>query len=302
MRTVPCALAFALLVVGACAPPASTPSAAQPQGSTPPQAAAPVGQGRTLIIAARGEPASLGTRGLRSSFSAPIKLFNATLDYLDEKENAFPYLAEALPQVNTDTWKINPDGTMETTYHLRPNLTWHDGQPLTADDFVYAYQFFSTPELGLSSTQPTASMAGISAPDPRTVVISWKQLYADAAAMDVNFQPLPRHILEPAFQGVDAATIINHPFWTVNYVGLGPFKIDHWEPGAYIDGSAFDGHALGRPKIDRIRVQFIADSNAAVAGMLSGEIHFISDYILWWEDGRTIEQEWPARGTPGTVL
>src|SRR5262249_20106643 len=121
------------------------------------------GEGRTLIIAGRGEPISMGTRGLRSSFAAPLKLFNATLDYIDEKENSFPYLVEALPRVNTDSWKINADGTMETTQRLRPNLTWHDGHPLTADDFVYGYQLFSNPAMGLSGTQPTASMERISA-------------------------------------------------------------------------------------------------------------------------------------------
>ena len=40
--------------------------------------------------------------------------------------------AESLPQLNTDTWRVGSDGRMETTYRLRPNLTWHDGAPLTA--------------------------------------------------------------------------------------------------------------------------------------------------------------------------
>src|SRR5438552_1529044 len=131
MKRLPLALVLVLAVVGGCSPTATAPSTQR--SAQAPETAAPVGQGRTLIIAGRGEPISLGTRGLRSSFAAPLKLFNATLDYIDEKENSFPYLAEALPQVNTDSWKINPDGTMETTHHLRPNLTWHDGQPLTAD-------------------------------------------------------------------------------------------------------------------------------------------------------------------------
>jgi ABC-type transport system substrate-binding protein len=56
----------------------------------------------------------------------------AALSYWDERGEAAPLLAEGLPKLNTDTWRINPNGSMETTFRLRPNLTWHDGTPLTA--------------------------------------------------------------------------------------------------------------------------------------------------------------------------
>ena len=46
---------------------------------------------------------------------------------------------------------------------------------------------------------------------------------------------------------------MNLSFWTVDFVGAGPYKVDRWEPGSYIESVAFDGHALGRPKIDRLR-------------------------------------------------
>jgi ABC-type transport system substrate-binding protein len=66
----------------------------------------------------------------------------------DDRESPTPYLAEALPTANTDTWRILPDGRMETIYRLRPSLTWHDGAPLTAADFVFAWRVYATPELG----------------------------------------------------------------------------------------------------------------------------------------------------------
>ena len=79
------------------------------------------------------------SKALNNSTSAVQKrLFNASLSLMDSKGTIRPYLAEALPQLNTDTWKVLPDGRMETTYRLRSNLTWHDGQPLAADDFVFA--------------------------------------------------------------------------------------------------------------------------------------------------------------------
>jgi len=224
------------------------------------------------------------------------------LDYLDENEVPQPYLEEALPQLNTDTWHVFPDGEMETVHHLRPNLTWHDGTPLTADDFVYAWKLYTMPELGSSSGLPLNYMREVAAPDPQTVLIRWKRPYADANALDLTFQALPRHAVEAAFDGAGAQAIINNPFWTTEYVGAGPYRIEHWEPGTAIDGVAFAGHALGKPKIDRIRVIFISDSNAAIASMISGEAQFVSDYVLFYEDAHTLEQDWAARGSDGKVL
>ena len=61
-----------------------------------------------------------------------------------------------MPQLNTESWRVFPDGRMETTYALKPNLAWHDGAPLTADDFVFAWRVYATPELGVSNTPPAS--------------------------------------------------------------------------------------------------------------------------------------------------
>jgi peptide/nickel transport system substrate-binding protein len=292
-------LAVGLLVACGSNPPASQPrseSGEQPVAS-PPQ--------RTLVIIARGEPPTIAAKSLQAysaSIAAPIRPFNAMLDYTDEKEGIQPYLAEAIPQLNTDTWRVFPDGRMETTYRLRPNLTWHDGRPLTGDDFVFAWRVFATPELGVSASDPIAQMAEVASPDPRTVVFRWKQTYADAAGFDMTFHALPRHLLEGPFQQLDAVAFSNHSFWTQDYVGLGPYRLTGWTPGASIEGAAFDGHALGKPKIDRIRFTFTADANSALASMLSGEAHHVSDFVLFYEEAAELEQEWTSRGIPGLVL
>lgn len=298
------ALGVALLVIAAlsgCAPAPPVPSG-QSGGTGQP---APLAARRTLVIIGRGEPPNIAAKSLQpysGSLAAPIRLFNATLDYVDEREVPQPYLAEAIPQLNTESWQIFPDGRMETRYRLRPGLTWHDGVPLSAEDFVFAWRIYSTPELGVAGSLPLSPMAEVTAGDARTLIIRWRSLYADAAALDLGFQALPRHLLEQAFQDLDPQGIINHPFWSQEYVGLGPYRVEQWQPGTSIEGVAFDGHALGRPKIDRISVRFMSDANAVMASMMSGEAHFVSDFILWYEEAHALEMEWPMRGQPGTVL
>src|SRR6266571_339664 len=75
----------------------------------------------------------------------------------------------------------------------------------------------------------------------------------------------------------------------------GRCRIKDRKPGAFLEAAAFDGHALGRPKIDRLRLEFIGDPNTALAKMLSGDAHYIADFVLDYDGGQTLEREWKAR-------
>ena len=285
-------VALALL---SCAPPArEAPSAGSSVTSTAPQ--------RTLVIAVRTEPPSLSTKPLVSTSAVldAVPLFNAELDRKDERGEAYPYLAEQLPKVGTDTWRVLADGRVETTYRLKPGLTWHDRASLNAEDFVFAWRVYATPELGASRSLPIAFMEEVVAVDARTFLIRWKQIYADADQLGTDFPPLPRHILEPDFAKLDPATFPTLAYWTTEYVGLGPYRLTRWEPGAFIEGDAFSGFVLGRPKIDRVRAQVIPDANTAVANVLSGAVQYVGQYILASDVVPTLEEKWGSDG--GTIL
>src|SRR5207237_839452 len=128
-----------------------------------------------------------------------------------------PELAEALPQLSTDTWRLFPDGRMETTYRFRPNLTWHDGTPFSGEDYVFGWRVYATPELGLARTAPFDAIEEVVAPDSRTLLIKWKQPYPDAAHLagrDRQFPALPRHLLQATFESESADSFSNLPYWT----------------------------------------------------------------------------------------
>src|SRR4051794_9697184 len=186
-----------ILVITACAP---APSAGRSSpGDAQQPAAAPV---RTLDMAIQVEPSGIASRALVErgvALHTTKRAFNADLVLLDDLENPQPYLADALPQLNSDSWRVFPDGTMETTYRLRPNLTWHDGSPLTTDDWVFSLQVYSTPALGLSSLPPFGSISEVVPVDARTMTIRWKRAYPDAGQLaHYSFPALPRHILGQA--------------------------------------------------------------------------------------------------------
>jgi len=244
----------------------------------------------------RYEPPALAVKALLDAgagISSTTRLFNAQLDIEDGDGNPRPYLAEELPRLNTDSWRVLPDGRMETSYHLRPNLSWHDGTPLTSEDFTFAWRVYSRPALGVAS-QVLGTVEDVTAPDSRSVVIRWKQLYPEAGGLRFEFQPLPRHLLEANLEAGEPDGFVVLPFWTVDYVGAGPYKVGQWVQGSTLEAVAFDGHALGRAKIDRIIIRFVPDENTALTTLLASEGQYATGRSLRFEHGSVLRKEWSA--------
>src|SRR5687767_13949775 len=255
---------------------------------------------RPLVIIIRVEPLSIAGRAIHqagTSLHVPRRMFNALLALVGGDGLPRPDLAESLPQLATDTWRVFPDGRMETTYRLKPNLRWHDGAPLTAEDFVFATRVYRAPEHGHSDRPPFHAIDSVTAPDAQTIVVRWNLPYAGADALsarDRELPPLPRHLLGDAFEQQSAEAFGAHPFWTREYVGVGPYRIEHWEPGAFMEAVAFDGYALGKPKIERIRLNFVSDSNTALANLLSGDSHVATDNSIA-QIVEALKGEWAQR-------
>lgn len=258
-----------------------------------------------LRIVNREDPAHISVKAVGGDYTSRLvsRLFNAQLAYQDEHEVYHPELVEALPQLGTDSWRVLPDGQMETTYRLKPNLTWHDGTPFSAEDFVFAFQVYSNPELGQAAQPPQKSMQDVVALDARTLVIRWRELYPGANSISRGegsfgdpFPPLPRHILDEPLKRGNPEAFATHSYWSTEHVGLGPFRVDRWERAAFLEAVAFDGYVLERPKIDRIRVLFIADGNTIAANFLAGAVDLGAEETVRPELGMILRQEWEARG------
>jgi peptide/nickel transport system substrate-binding protein len=295
-----------LLVVAlfalSCAP-AATPRGGQAPSGTEP-GSAPAASNRTLVIAIRAEPATLASKPLQQAgvtLSTTRRLFNATLVIFDQRGQALPYLADTLPQLETPSWVVPPDSRMETTYRIKPNLVWHDGAPLTADDFAFGGRVYTTAALGAANIPPYSLIEEVLAPDPLTVTIRWKRPYAHAGVLSETFPPLPRHVLAGPFESSPPDTFAANPFWNQEYLGAGPFRVDRWSPGAFIEATAFDRHVLGGPRIPRLRIIFLGDPNTTLANLLAGEVHFSADDSIRFEQGLVLQREWSPRNG-GSVL
>jgi peptide/nickel transport system substrate-binding protein len=249
----------------------------------------------------RLEPQTITSRVTGGGERGPTNaLFNAGLSYRDGQEVAHPYLAEQLPQLGTNSWRIFPDGRSETVYRLKPGLVWHDGTPLTAEDFVFARRVVTDPaSMVFSLANEDRQIDEVVADDARTVRFVWKGSYRDAA--ELSYDPLPRHVLQASFEHDDPSAFANHSYWTTEYQHLGPYRMQRWESGAFIEAAGFERHALGAPRISQVKVIWSADANSAVANLLAGEAHIALGNALPFASASILRRAW-ASSNAGTVL
>src|SRR5439155_22299024 len=91
-------------------------------------------------------------------------------------------------------------------------------------------------------------------------------------------------------------------FWTTEFVGTGPYRLERWEHGSLIEGAAFEGHALGRPKIDRFILRFIPDENSILTNLLAGEVQGTAGIALRLEHALVLNREWVPSGKGVAII
>src|SRR5438552_548587 len=117
-------LAIVVAIGAAACSPAQVPGGNQ---SAPAQPAPQT----TLRMVTRFEPKTMASKlpNLAGTSEFAVRPFNAGLAVVTGTLVPHPVLTEQLPQLNTDSWRVFPDGKMQVTYKLRAGLTWHDGTP-----------------------------------------------------------------------------------------------------------------------------------------------------------------------------
>jgi peptide/nickel transport system substrate-binding protein len=235
---------------------------------------------KQIVGALFAEPAGLhqeltAPRGTSTSTPGLPELY-AMLDggmtYLDGENVRRPWLADAVPSAENGLWSIQPDGRMETTWHIKSGTKWHDGNPVTAEDLLFTLEVYRDREIGLAPLPSLRMIDGIDALDPETVVVRWQRPYIDADNLfsaGITMWMLPKHILESAFRE-SKSNFLGLPYWREGFVGAGPFKMQQWTEGSHAVLVANEDYVLGRPRLDQIEVRFSTDRQAIKAALLAG--------------------------------
>jgi len=165
------------------------------------------------------------------------------------------------PDIAKD-WKLSDD-QLTWTFHLRDDVKFHDGVPLTSADVKFSYDTIAETGMGMYTTF-TDGIASIECPDKYTVVIHTKKPKANMLMSTVPI--LPEHI----WKDVSKKDLETWP--NSNPIGSGPFKFDEYKQGQYLKLKANDDYFLGRPHIDEIVYVFYANKDTMAQALKLGEI------------------------------
>jgi len=223
---------------------------------------------------------------------------NELLTMIDPRGEVVPRIAQEVISVENGTWKINPDGTMDTIWKIRPNVKWQDGHPFTADDLLFTYTAFKDPALPSYYGAALDLMTSAEVIDPLTFAVHWSRPYFQAN-LAPGLDPIAKHIMEQDYLN-DKLSFDSHPYFRQDFIGTGPYRIKEWVGGSHITFERNDYYYMGRPPLDTVVMRFIKDKNTVLANVLADslDVVFHKD-ALDMDAGLEIRDRWA--GTPNTV-
>jgi peptide/nickel transport system substrate-binding protein len=143
-------------------------------------------------------------------------------------------------------------------------------------------------------------MESATAPDPRTFVVHWSAPFVNAYRAP-GLTPMPRHLLESQYES-DKTNLINSPYTTTQFVGLGPYRVAQWDQGSELLFTRFDQYYQGRPPLDSVNVKIIGDANALIANILAGAVDVILSEGADLDAVLEVKQRWEGTGNQVYIL
>ncbi len=238
--------------------------------------------GGRLVIAEPGDPKTFNPITANESSSIDINrvMFSALLGFDVTTEEVEPGLA--------DWWTNAPDGKT-WTFHLRKNLKWSDGQPITADDVVFTFNdVIYNPKID-NVTRDGLMIDGkqfqVTKIDDQTIQIVTPDVYAPfLEGVGAGVAILPKHTLEKSVKDGTFTSAYGINWKPEDIVCNGPFVVKEYKTAQYLLMARnpyfceVDSNGTRLPYLDNIVFTIVPDRNAISLRFLSGECD-IHDFI-----------------------
>ena len=239
-----------------------------------------------------GEPSGEGTLKIGYASDTP---FEGTLNWAfyngAPDADMLGYFDEAVLTMDSDfqftnegaiQFEMNEDDNT-VTFTVRDGVKWHDGEPLTIEDYVYSYEVIGHPDYdGVRGSTDgftliegydeyrageADSISGIEIVDDQTAVFTYKELAPSLTAGGFWYYAFPKHY----YEDMEISEMAAAPQTRENPIGIGPYKVDSITSGESLVLSKFEDYWRGEPGLANVEIKVTPTSSIASA-MESGEI------------------------------
>ena len=197
------------------------------------------------------------------------RVFYEPLAVWDTEGNLIPILAAEIP--TRENGGLAADGR-SVTWKLKRGVTWHDGQPFTADDCVFTWEYARDPATA-AVTSGVYKDLKVDKVDANTIRVTfgkptpfWATAFCAAEGMI-----LPKHVFGPYTGAKSREAPAN-----LKPVGTGPYKFVDFKPGDVVLGEInMNYHMPNRPYFDTIEMKGGGDATSAARAVLqTGEYDY----------------------------
>jgi peptide/nickel transport system substrate-binding protein len=229
-------------------------------------------RGGTLAAALTGEPDSLDPAVSEIYTGAQVydNIFSKLVD-IDQHQRFYGVLATGWKQVNAKTW----------TFDLRPNVTFHNGEPFGAADVKYTFERILNPKTASGYAPLYEVISRVEMVNAHRVVFHLK----------TSFGPFLTNLANNG-EIVNQKAIESGKNPARNPVGTGPFEFVEWVQGDHITVKRNDSYfEAGKPYLDGIRFAFLPVDQSRIDSLRSGNLD--------WVDAIPLQQLGQLQKDPG---
>lgn len=214
--------------------------------------------GGTMIIPEPGDISSLniwyetGDEGMTM-----LKPVYDPLFVIDKGEVRY-YLAE--------NYQVSEDG-LQITVKLRDKMTWHDGEPITADDLIFTFDIKNDPNTSSSGgTKVDGELVAYEKVDDLTVKFTLPTVYAAYLETLGGIKMMPKHIYE------GETDMANSQLNQTQGVGSGPYMVKEWNKGESLTLVRYEDYYRGRPNLESVIFKIIPNESTQEIAFQNGEL------------------------------
>lgn len=174
------------------------------------------------------------------------------------------------------------------TFKIGDNVNWHDGEPVTAEDWAFSYEVIGDKDYdgvrygsdftiieGMEAYHngEAEEISGIKVIDDKTLEITYTNPTPSLLAGGIWSYAMPKHI----FKDIPVADMSSSDAVRKNPIGMGPFKVESIVSGESVVYKKNEDYWQGAPKLDEVILK-VVDPSVVANELKSGKIDVVDAF------------------------